>query len=427
MKPRTVLFFVSLFSILLSFNYNFFGAAGTTSFEKWQKDSEALIVGRLKASQDNGLFSYSGFPGSYGGAPDRATYKKQYELYNSNSTGSNGRYSVYLSQTGGQGWMFSAISYITPFTGQQNLDFLYIISSLIAAFTFAFLIKWVNIHYGFITALIVLLCIVFSKYLVVFGRNLWWVIWCFYAGFVYLIYAKRDLNSLRKIFLVSLSITLIKCFFTGFEYISTFLIMNSIPFFFWNSFDKLKIKTQLKQLFIYSIGSVTGVFIAMVGLIVQIGTLKGSLQAGIDHIIYAFVRRSHSDNLENVQEVYHDSLNSTVLEVLHTYLSSSFLGPVNFYMVFVVLIFCSIVLLTWERSKASSLNKSLVLAFIISFLAPLSWYVIFKAHSHVHTDMNRIVMYMPTLLFGFVIIGKCIEIVVFKVFKLEEKRNFLTI
>ena len=41
----------------------------------------------------------------------------------------------------------------------------------------------------------------------------------------------------------------------------------------------------------------------------------------------------------------------------------------------------------------------------VSLAAPLSWFIIFKGHSYIHTHMNPIVWYMPFMLLGFVLTG----------------------
>ena len=50
-------------------------------------------------------------------------------------------------------------------------------------------------------------------------------------------------------------------------------------------------------------------------------------------------------------------------------------------------------------------QKALTATLWVSLLAPLSWFVIFKGHSAIHTHMNPIVWYMPFLLFGFILTG----------------------
>jgi hypothetical protein len=48
---------------------------------------------------------------------------------------------------------------------------------------------------------------------------------------------------------------------------------------------------------------------------------------------------------------------------------------------------------------------ALVGATWFSILAPLSWFVIFKAHAYVHPHMDYIAWHMPFVLFGAAVLG----------------------
>ena len=43
-----------------------------------------------------------------------------------------------------------------------------------------------------------------------------------------------------------------------------------------------------------------------------------------------------------------------------------------------------------------------------SILAPLSWFVIFKAHSYIHTHMSFLLWQMPFTFFGFAVFGSVV-------------------
>ena len=49
--------------------------------------------------------------------------------------------------------------------------------------------------------------------------------------------------------------------------------------------------------------------------------------------------------------------------------------------------------------------SALSIATWFSILAPLSWFVIFKGHSYIHTHMNYITWHMPFTLLGFALFG----------------------
>lgn len=55
-------------------------------------------------------------------------------------------------------------------------------------------------------------------------------------------------------------------------------------------------------------------------------------------------------------------------------------------------------------------NTALVITTLISILAPLSWFVIFKEHAVVHMILDYIVWYIPFLLYAFAAIGQAIHL-----------------
>ena len=61
------------------------------------------------------------------------------------------------------------------------------------------------------------------------------------------------------------------------------------------------------------------------------------------------------------------------------------------------------------KNKFNIEQKSLLYVTLISSLAPLSWHILAKAHSYVHTHMNHILWYSPFLLLIFVFIGLTIS------------------
>ena len=56
-KKNLFLFVVITFLLQLSFNYNFFNAASSSFFKNHQKDSEALVIGKIIDSRSNGIFN----------------------------------------------------------------------------------------------------------------------------------------------------------------------------------------------------------------------------------------------------------------------------------------------------------------------------------------------------------------------------------
>jgi hypothetical protein len=99
------------------------------------------------------------------------------------------------------------------------------------------------------------------------------------------------------------------------------------------------------------------------------------------------------------------------------------------YLYLILLFAASSVLLLYLVRKASveTRRRALALAAAMGFsiLAPLSWLIIFKAHSYVHTFMNNIVWQMPFTMYGFAVCGlalvKTLEIL--KTFRASVERR----
>jgi hypothetical protein len=136
-------------------------------------------------------------------------------------------------------------------------------------------------------------------------------------------------------------------------------------------------------------------------------------------------KRTHGDP-SDFPGIYAPSLKTGTLAVVLTYLKGPFYSSHDFrpaessaptpsrfqmpYGYLLVLFLAATVLLLVKRKKTSAPPQSragpaLAAALWFSLLAPLSWLVLFKAHSYIHTQMNFIVWQMPFTLFGFALCG----------------------
>jgi peptidoglycan/LPS O-acetylase OafA/YrhL len=68
-------------------------------------------------------------------------------------------------------------------------------------------------------------------------------------------------------------------------------------------------------------------------------------------------------------------------------------------------LFAAASLVVWRRGRGDRRCRALVVTTWLSLLAPLSWLVVFKAHSQDHTHMNFVVWQMPFTLLGFALVG----------------------
>ena len=157
---------------------------------------------------------------------------------------------------------------------------------------------------------------------------------------------------------------------------------------------------------------------------------------GVAHIIWSFGKRTYGE-AEDFPPVYAASLNASTLSVVITYMNGIFFDFNNYlsienafisnlllkirYYYLIVLFIAMSALLLW-RSHAEQRHHyiALICATWFSILAPLSWHIIFKAHSYIHTHMSFLLWQMPFTLFGFAVFGSAI----IASLKSERKRSY---
>ena len=170
-----------------------------------------------------------------------------------------------------------------------------------------------------------------------------------------------------------------------------------------------------------SLAALAGTFSAFGVLVIQITLVEGSLSGAWAHIQDSLLKRSFA-NPDQFNGVMAESLKANWLDVLQIYfqgralnLNGVFHTHVNgFEVSYGTIIFffaiCTLLFFVKEFLFERSFTKNTkALALIgctwISILAPLSWLVLFKAHSFIHTHTNFILWQMPFVLFGFCLCG----------------------
>lgn len=406
-----------------------------------QRDMESFIVGRMVKSRQDGIFSQGGLTGF--GCPDRECGEHFFRddlLYQYNTYVNDrpfGGYSPYMSQIGGQGILFSLLDRLLLLSSDAKLRFFWGLTSLLSASILASIVLWFYREFGLSAALFVLASAIFSQWMTIFGRNLWWSLWAFYLPMTVMMYVLRRNSDIMRVQTAKLAMTVfaaifIKCLFNGYEYITTSLIMMMVPFFYYGILAKWNFRELLRGFAMAIFGASCAMALTLCILLLQIASVKGDLTSGIDHVVSALKKRSHAnpqDFSPELTEALEASMSSVVAEYLngaffdidesniHGYIdipdgtrSSAFwaLLKVRYsHLIFLFFLISLWILLRKKRHTHSRHKKNIALisATWLSIFAPLSWFVVFKAHSSIHTHMNFIAWQMPFTLFGFAICG----------------------
>lgn len=427
MKASSKISYISpyIFGILffLSFSMNLFNVADKGILSGFDLEDEGLVIGRIEKSFRDGIFSAGGFPCAYlNGDNDKSIRESRVKQRANfvNNVPNEEPIQIYTSQSGGQGIMYSFLHKLLPL---DNLIVLYIfraINVVLISLCFILFLIWIRRNFSFCTVLVTGILLLLTPGLIYFGHNLWWALWSFYMPFIAMLLSLeyRHKNPVkmtyRKIFIILFFSVLFKCFFTGFEFITTTLIAALSPFIYYAYIEKQSWKNFIKIIVIAGCCGVLAVFTEMLFMLCQFKLLTGSFMDGINHIIYSFSKSSSiaidmedKPSLTNILMTYLNSGN-----MLQTYIPG--VNIRTYTLLIPVFLFGLYIFFTLRKKAAEESRKYIALLLVTAFslLAPLSWYIIFQEHATMHPFFDYIVLYIPFFLFGFMNIGNGLYIMV---------------
>jgi len=388
--------FISLFIILvalMSWNYTF------NTFDSWnnefyefQKSSENLVIDVIEANENN--ISIDG----YGlGVYDRIL-KKLVE---------------YPSQYGLQGKVFASLEKVANY--KIPTEIFNDLCSIATSITLVLIVLLIAKKYNKLMAFCFYSIFLLSPWIVNFAGNLYWVEFTWFLPVLLGLFCSININN-RKLRIVSyigvfLSI-MIKCL-CGYEYTSV-IMLGTICFLLSDAFKSLIDKDKKKFNLIFRTTFIIGV-VALLGFFVAIcihSNLRGdgNLVDGIKLIIEEDVlRRTNGGDLNNFPEVYWPSLNASIWEVVCMYFHfSANIIPGVPGNLFPLLSLIPLVILIYNycNRKINWIDASLYGLF---FITTVSWFVLGKSHSYIHTHMNYVLWYFGYVQICFYIIIKQIK------------------
>ena len=435
---QIALWALSIGLLFFGFLSNAWRVAEQEWFDTHQRDTESLIVGRMVKSRQDGIFSVGGLTGAGITTNIQQDWISENQIDNQYAaylnSGSFDEFSPYMSQPGGQGIVFSLLDRLIPLSPQIKLWSFYVLTALLTAIAVTAIVGWFYDEFGGWIAIFVLCSAVLSQWLTVFGKNLWWSLWAFYLPMIVVLYLlKRHRVPANRQFikfgiLIFIAV-FIKCFINGFEYITTTLIMMVTPCIYYAVLDRWNRHQYLKWTLAAGLGSGVAIFLSLIVLCFQIGAVKGGFMDGVGHVIWSFGKRTYGET-QDYPVVYAASLEAGTIGVVITYMNGIFFDLNNYLSIttafvsdfllkiryaYLIVLFIVMSALLFSRSEKMMTERrqhsiALIWTTWFSILAPLSWYVIFKAHSFIHTHMSFLLWQMPFTFFGFAVFGASVMV-----------------
>jgi len=420
---ETILLAVVSVLLFLGFYRNQYHIVTMDHFAIFQKDSESIVLGRLVESRQHGLFSNGALLGWGDANPltlEDADYDHQYETYLNG--GEFKTYALYESQAGWQALFFGALDRLLPFDPAANLRLFRFLSSALLALTLGFLAVWVYREFGLTAALVMFLTTAVSQWVTFFGRNLLFFTWTFYLAPVALLFlldreARGAKLSNWKLAGIIAGLAFFKCMFSGYDFILPALVSLVIPFSYFAARDKWGWGKFTKRFSVAVAAALAALVLSLVIMSLQVGAATGDFSKGLGHIVNTISRRTMITPQEQaLTSLYQQAQAASVLSVIQTYLFDKALINIlglraaDLIGLFIVLTLLYLLLARWRPQRMDTMKGYALLAMTwFSILAPLSWFIIFKATAYIHIHSNYIVWNMPFTLIGFAMTGYVLE------------------
>lgn len=319
----------------------------------------------------------------------------------------DGSFRPYVSQIGLQGHVFQVLGQLG---GPRVLGLL---CALAAAAVFMGLVLVLYQKYGVIMAGCFYVAFWLSPWVVNFAAHLYWLEFTWFLPMFAGLVCVWKIDSRRARALCyggAFASIFIKCL-CGYEYISA--VMVGLVLFplaellgAWAEKDRQRARRLFFAVLFLGCCALGGVFAA---LLIHAGVRgEGDFMAGARLIIQQDVlRRTNGGDMSQFDSVYWPSLNASAFETVGKYLrfdTQIITGlPGDLFPLLCVLPLMAFAW-DWHKGRLSVRDASL---YGVSALGAVSWFVLAKSHSFIHTHLNFVLWY-----FGFVQV--CFYVIVYK-------------
>ncbi len=399
-KIRNIILAILLLILMvINFGTGFLGY-GKMDFKNFQNDSEFIVFTKLYKDK------YNVCPSIYGLATitennDSKKYIGKIEniksaMSNYNVSNENIEIKEYKSQMGLQGHFFSFLYNKLHI----SITALKVITCTLLSIILLAICYFISKKYNKLLGVIFFITFLISPWVTAFARNLYWVEFTWFLPVLLGLILSINYSKKKIVIPVIFLAIFIKCL-CGYEYITSIMMMT-ISFFVFDFFianNKEQRKEILKTTIIVGLVCLLGFFGAL--FIHGFARGNGNLILGLKSIYKGDVLRrtiAGSSNSESFPEKYRDSIESSVSETIDKYFNwktDIILGIQGEY--FKLLFVAVVAILIYNLTKRRKNYKLDIIMFVYFLLTTLSWYVLAKSHSYIHTHINFVLWY-----FGFI-------------------------
>lgn len=377
-----IIYCVAVVLMVLSFNNNIFRIGTMSTFKTFQMDSENLVRGAILRDKYN-------------------LNKSKYGLYTivkNNPEDNEFEVKEYKSQVGIQGTVFAFLQNKLHFSIRE----LHLLCSITLSIILVGICYLLKEKYGTLFAMIFYIVFILSPWIVYFAKNLYWVEFTWFLPLLLCLLLEKTRKIKIYIPLIFMSV-LLKCL-CGYEYLST-ILLTAITFLMVDFIGK---KGERKELFkmILMVGLAS--ILAFVVAICIHAYLRGDgdiIHGARDIFTQDVMKRTMATSIDqvNISEIKEKDLKyiKDSIDVKYTYVITRYFNFntdiikgisgeyfINIYIISLIALIVGIII----EDKIDYM-----LLYFIFLLGTLSWFILAKSHSYIHTHMNYVLWY-----FGFI-------------------------
>lgn len=377
-----IIYCVAVVLMVLSFNNNIFRIGTMSTFKTFQMDSENLVRGAILRDKYN-------------------LNKSKYGLYTivkNNPEDNEFEVKEYKSQVGIQGTVFAFLQNKLHFSIRE----LHLLCSITLSIILVGICYLLKEKYGTLFAMIFYIVFILSPWIVYFAKNLYWVEFTWFLPLLLCLLLEKTRKIKIYIPLIFMSV-LLKCL-CGYEYLST-ILLTAITFLIVDFIGK---KGERKELFkmILMVGLAS--ILAFVVAICIHAYLRGDgdiIHGARDIFTQDVMKRTMATSIDqvNISEIKEKDLKyiKDSIDVKYTYVITRYFNFntdiikgirgeyfINIYIISLIALIVGIII----EDKIDYM-----LLYFIFLLGTLSWFILAKSHSYIHTHMNYVLWY-----FGFI-------------------------
>ncbi len=425
-RKHIVFLAIAFITLLLSFYSNFFRFVPQEFFDDFDAYDKGFVYGKIINSEEKGIFADGNFCGLrmdtslvYENAHTRHVLgikcmRQQKDMYLGNMEVPP-HFQPYRTQIGTIAGLYTLIHKIVPASPQTKMNIFDFINALINALIFLLFFKWILKEYGTLASCVTLVLMLFSTWFISFCGNIWWVAGSFYLPiFGMFLMLSKNMPEKKMLFYLFLLFAA-KCILTGVEFITCTFLSVFVPIIYYFYYRK----KSFKEFFIFSVkaGAVSflGILVFVAILVIQHWAYSGNIAAGFEWIGDAYLRRSSGGTVDAEHGIV-----ANIAYILSYYYWFGDVFDVSrltdairipFTLVIHLLYINLLYLLFFTKKKAENRKyRALAIATFLSWVASVSWYMIFRNHAWEHMHIDFICWYMPLLLYCFVGLGVTVSI-----------------